>query len=140
LFVINERHLHAVLVDFADYYNLTAPIGASRSNAHCPGPWPATDRSPDELRLEACTTCMRAPHELESCFAPLHHFNVTASATAAWIWRQLVEATPWGRHPTHLIHDRDAVHGRDIDARLAKLGIAGVRTPVLSSRETTSWL
>ena len=62
------------------------------------------------------------------------HFNVTASPTAAWIWRQLLEATPWGRHPSHLIHDRDAVYGRDIDARLAKLGIAGVRTPVRAPR------
>ena len=43
--------------------------------------------------------------------------RVTASPTAAWIWRQLLEATPWGRQPTHLIHDRDAVYGRDIDAR-----------------------
>lgn len=24
------------------------------------------------------------------------HFNVTGSPTAAWIWRQLIEATPWG--------------------------------------------
>jgi hypothetical protein len=39
----------------------------------------------------------------------LVHFNVTASPTATWIWRQVLEATPWGRHPSHLIHDRDAV-------------------------------
>jgi transposase InsO family protein len=62
------------------------------------------------------------------------HFNVTASPTAAWIWRQLVEATPWGQHPSHLIHDRDAVYGRDLDAHLTKLGIAGVRTPVRAAR------
>lgn len=36
------------------------------------------------------------------------HFNVTASPTAAWIWRQVLEATPLGRQPTFLIHDRDA--------------------------------
>src|ERR1035437_775139 len=60
--------------------------------------------------------------------------RVTASPTAAWIWRQLLEATPWGRQPTHLIHDRDAVYGRDIDARLAGLGITGVRTPFRSPR------
>jgi hypothetical protein len=34
----------------------------------------------------------------------LIHFNVTASPTAAWIWQQLLEATPWGRQPAHLIH------------------------------------
>ena len=56
------------------------------------------------------------------------HFNVTASPTAAWIWRQLVEATPLGRQPKFLIHDRDADYGADFDERLAKLGITGVRT------------
>lgn len=57
------------------------------------------------------------------------HFNVTASPTAAWIWRQVLEATPLGRHPQFLIHDRDAVYGANFDERLATLGIRGVRTP-----------
>jgi len=47
----------------------------------------------------------------------LIHFDVTASPTAAWIWRQLIEATPWGRHPRYLIHDRDAVYGKDFGSR-----------------------
>jgi putative transposase len=59
----------------------------------------------------------------------LVHFNVTASPTAAWIWHQLLEATPWGRQPNCLIHDRDAVYGGDFDGQLASLGIAGVRAP-----------
>jgi transposase InsO family protein len=59
----------------------------------------------------------------------LLHFNVTASPTAAWIWHQLLEATPWGRQPKYLIHDRDAVYGGDFDRQLASLGISGVRTP-----------
>jgi hypothetical protein len=29
--------------------------------------------------------------------------NVTAHPIAAWVWRQLLEATPWGRQPSHLI-------------------------------------
>jgi hypothetical protein len=53
----------------------------------------------------------------------LLHFNVTSNPTAAWIWQQVVEATPWGRRPDYLIHDRDAVYGRDFGARLSKLGI-----------------
>ncbi len=57
------------------------------------------------------------------------HFNVTASPSAAWIWRQVVEATPLGRQPKFLIHDRDADYGGDFDGRLANLGITGVRTP-----------
>jgi transposase InsO family protein len=59
----------------------------------------------------------------------LLHFNVTVSPTAAWIWQQLREATPWSRQPRFLIHDRDAVYGGDFDRRLASLGISGVRTP-----------
>jgi putative transposase len=64
----------------------------------------------------------------------LIHFNVTSSPTAAWVWQQQIEATPWGRQPKYLIHDRDAVYGRNFGARLAKLGIAGVRTPVRAPR------
>jgi transposase InsO family protein len=59
----------------------------------------------------------------------LLHFNVTANLTAAWIWQQLLEATPWGRRPAHLLHDRDAAYGGDFDRKLADLDIAGVRTP-----------
>jgi putative transposase len=64
----------------------------------------------------------------------LIHFNVTSSPTAAWVWQQLIGATPWGRQPKYLIHDRDAVYGRTFGARLAELGIASVRTPVRAPR------
>ena len=43
----------------------------------------------------------------------LVHVNVTASPTAAGVWRQIIEATPWGQKPRHLLRDRDAVYGRD---------------------------
>src|ERR1700682_966486 len=62
------------------------------------------------------------------------HFNVTASPAAAWVWQQLVEATPWGSQPKHLIHDRDAVYGRKFGARLANLGIRSVQTPFRAPR------
>jgi putative transposase len=42
----------------------------------------------------------------------LVHVNVTANPTAAWVWRQVIEATPWGRKPRHLLRDHDAVCGR----------------------------
>ena len=29
----------------------------------------------------------------------LIHFNVTSSPTTAWVWQQLIGATPWGRQP-----------------------------------------
>ncbi len=43
----------------------------------------------------------------------LAHANVTANPTAAWVWRQLIEDTPWGHKPRHLLPDRDAVYGHD---------------------------
>jgi transposase InsO family protein len=43
--------------------------------------------------------------------------NVTANPTAAWGWRQLIEATPWGSKPRHLLRDWDAVYGRDFRQR-----------------------
>jgi transposase InsO family protein len=59
----------------------------------------------------------------------LVHFNVTVSPTAAWIWRQVIEATAWGRQPQHLIRDRDNVYGADFGSKLARAGIEDIRTP-----------
>jgi hypothetical protein len=56
----------------------------------------------------------------------LLHFNVTSNATAAWIWQQVLEATPWGRQPDYLIHDRNATYGRDFGYGRFTLGITGV--------------
>ena len=64
----------------------------------------------------------------------LVHVNVTAHPTAAWVWRQLVEATAWGRRPKHLIRDRDAVYGGDFRDRAKALGIETVLTPVRAPR------
>jgi hypothetical protein len=52
----------------------------------------------------------------------LVHVNVTASPTAAWVWRQVIEATPWSQKPRHLLHDRDAVYGRDFRQRAHRIG------------------
>lgn len=57
------------------------------------------------------------------------HLNVTASPNAAWIWQQLIDATPWGKEATHLIHDRDSVYGRDFGHKLEGVGITELRTP-----------
>ncbi len=64
----------------------------------------------------------------------LMHVNVTANPTAAWVWCQLIEATPWGRKPRHLVRDRDAVYGRDFRARAERIGIDAITTPVASPR------
>ncbi len=62
------------------------------------------------------------------------HWNVTASPTAAWVWRQLLEATPWGRQPRSLLRDRDAVYGGDFSERARRLDIETVLTPVHAPR------
>jgi transposase InsO family protein len=46
----------------------------------------------------------------------------------------MINATPWSRQPRYLIHDRDAVYGKQFDARLGRLGVTGVRTPVRAPR------
>jgi transposase InsO family protein len=64
----------------------------------------------------------------------LVHVNVTANPTAAWVWRQLIETTPWGNKPRHLLRDRDAVYGRDFGRRAERIGIDSVVTPVYVPR------
>jgi transposase InsO family protein len=64
----------------------------------------------------------------------LVHLNVTASPTAAWVWRQLIAASPWGHTPRFLLRDRDAVYGRDFARRTRMLGIETVLTPVRAPR------
>jgi transposase InsO family protein len=64
----------------------------------------------------------------------LLHFDVTSHPTAAWVWRQMIEATLWGQHPRYLIHDRDRVYGADFATRAAGVGIGSIRTPIRSPR------
>ena len=64
----------------------------------------------------------------------LVHLAVTAHPTAAWVWRQLVEATPWNRRPKYLVRDRDAMYGRDVPGRARGLGIRTLLTPFRSPR------
>jgi transposase InsO family protein len=64
----------------------------------------------------------------------LVHLNVTANPTAAWIWRQLIQATPWGRVPRYLVRDRDGVYGREFVPRARGLGIETLLTPVRAPR------
>ena len=46
----------------------------------------------------------------------------------------MIEATPWGHKPRHLLRDRDAVYGRDFRARAERIGIDAITTPVASPR------
>ncbi|HEY5625464.1 MAG TPA: integrase, partial [Dehalococcoidia bacterium] len=47
----------------------------------------------------------------------IEHIHVTEHPTAEWVWRQLIEATPWGRRPRFLVRDRDRAYGGDFIAR-----------------------
>jgi putative transposase len=58
------------------------------------------------------------------------HVNVTRHSTARWIWRQVVEATPWGGQPRYLIRDHDRCYGKDFMQRAARIGIATIVTPI----------
>ena len=58
------------------------------------------------------------------------HFNVTAHPTAPWVWRQLLEATPWGQQPRYLIRDRDRSYGGAFIGKARAIGIKTVLTPV----------
>jgi hypothetical protein len=53
----------------------------------------------------------------------LVHLNVTASPTAAWVWQQLVQATPWGRTSRFLIRDRDTVYTAEFVPKARRLGV-----------------
>jgi putative transposase len=64
----------------------------------------------------------------------LVHVCVTAHPTAAWVWRQLIEATAWGRRPRYVLRDRDAVYGRAFAAQAAALGIDTLLTPFRAPR------
>src|SRR5262245_11428272 len=64
----------------------------------------------------------------------LVHANVTANPTAAWVRRQVIQATPWGNKPRHLLRDCDAVYGRDFRQRAQRIGIDAIAMPVRSPR------
>jgi len=58
----------------------------------------------------------------------LVHFNVTASPTAVWTARQIVEAFPWDTAPRYLLRDRDSVYGSEFCRQVAAMGIEEVLT------------
>ena len=64
----------------------------------------------------------------------LIHINVTAHPTAAWIWQQLIQATPWGTGPKYLIRDRDCAYGQGFAGRARALGTQTLLTPIRAPR------
>ncbi len=66
------------------------------------------------------------------------HFNVTAHPTAPWVWRQLLEATPWGQQPRYLIGDRDRSYGGAFIGKARTIGIKTVLTAVRAPQANAS--
>ena len=93
---------------------------------HRPRRWAADRFTVQTLAFKTLDVLLVITHDRRE----LVHSNVTASPTAAWVWRPLLEATPWGRQPRYLVRDRDAVDGGDFPERARRLGIETVLTPV----------
>jgi transposase InsO family protein len=59
----------------------------------------------------------------------LIHCNVTAHPTAAWTRQQLREALGLDARYGYLIHDRDSIFSRELDASVGSFGLRGLKTP-----------
>src|SRR5438552_16283672 len=68
----------------------------------------------------------------------LVHVNVTANPTAAWVWRQVIEAMPWASKPRHLLRDHDAVYGHDFRRRARRIGIDAIASPIHAPKANAS--
>jgi len=97
---------------------------------HAPHIWAADFFTVQTLTLKTLYVFFFIAHRRRR----LVHLNVTAHPTAEWVWRQLIEATPWGEQPKHLIRDRDCCYGGSFNGRAARLGIQAILTPVQAPR------
>ena len=59
----------------------------------------------------------------------LIHCNVTAHPTAAWTRQQLRQALGYDTHYGYLLHDRDSIFSRELDAAVGGLGLRVLKTP-----------
>lgn len=62
------------------------------------------------------------------------HSGVTHSPTDEWIAQQLREATPWGKGPKYLLHDRDSKYASHFSTMVAGAGIKELKTPYRTPR------
>ena len=63
----------------------------------------------------------------------LAHLNVTANPTAGWTLQQLRQAFSADGY-RHLIHDRDRIYSKHLDASIEALGLKVLRSPVASPK------
>ncbi len=57
------------------------------------------------------------------------HTNVTTGPTAAWVVQQLRETIPDLHSWRFLVHDRDSIFNRDVDAAARHMGLRVLKTP-----------
>jgi hypothetical protein len=84
-----------------------------------------------------CSFCQRSAPFLLTRLPNLPQLLVatpTSWLIGVQMWRQVIEATPWGRKPRHLLHDHDAVYGRDFCQQARRIGIGAIATPIASPR------
>jgi putative transposase len=93
---------------------------------HRPAIWAADFFAVQTLTFRTLFVLLFVTHDRRE----LVHLNVTASPTAAWVWRQMLEATAWGRRPRFLLRDRDRAYGPTFSDRVRGLGVAPLLTPV----------
>ena len=62
----------------------------------------------------------------------LLHFNVTCHPTADWTLQQLRECVVGDEGYRFVIHDRDSIYSKELDAALKTLGLSVLRTPYKS--------
>ena len=103
-----------------------SPRGRTFLRLHAPHIWATDLFTVQTLTFRTFYVLLVVSHDRRR----IEHGNVTRHPTAVWIWRQILEATSWGKRPRYLIRDRDASDGRDFVARAARLGIQTIITPV----------
>jgi transposase InsO family protein len=97
---------------------------------HRPDIWAADRFTVRTLAYRSLCVLLFIPHDRRE----LVHWNVTAQPTAAWVWRQLLAATPWGRTPRSLLRDRDAAYGGGFVPRARRVGIDTRLGPIRAPR------
>ncbi len=93
---------------------------------HAPQIWAADFFTVQTLTFRTLYVFVLLGHERRR----IVHWNVTQHPTAPWVWRQLIQATPWGSVPRFLIRDRDRNYGGDFVRRARVIGIETVLTPI----------
>jgi transposase InsO family protein len=93
---------------------------------HAPHIWATDFFTVQTLTLKTLYVFLFISHDRRQ----LVHLNVTPHPRAEWVWRQLIEATPWGQQPKFLIRDRDCCYGGSFNPRAARLGIEAILTPI----------